>query len=264
MSGLQLVAVVLAHNEERHIGECLDSLAWTDDRLVLDDFSTDRTVEIARERGARLVQHALENFAAQRNRGLSMAGAEWVLFVDTDERVTPELAAEVRRVIAYEDDRARNGWWIPRHNYMIGHRMRGGGWYPEHQLRLLRTARARYDPARPVHEVVVLEGEAGTLENPLIHYNYDTVAQFRTKMGRYTRYEAQILHEQAVRTRPWTMVSMPLREFWRRFVTLRGYRDHVYGLLFCGLMGWYTFVTYRRLRDLRAQASPPLPPLLGG
>jgi (heptosyl)LPS beta-1,4-glucosyltransferase len=254
VSDPRVVAVVLAHNEERHLGECLDSLAWADERLVLDDFSTDRTADIARSRGARLAQHALENFAAQRNRALSMAGAEWVLFVDADERVTPALAAEVRQVMAYEGDRARNGWWIPRHNYMIGHRMRGGGWYPDHQLRLLRTGMARYDPARPVHEIVILDGPAGTLENPLIHYNYDTVVQFRDKMGRYTRYEAQMLDEQGVRLRPWTSLSMPLREFWRRFVTLGGCRDHAYGLLFCGLMAWYTFVTYRRLRQLRARA----------
>ncbi len=252
MSGARVVAVVLAHNEERHLGECLDTLAWADERLVLDDFSTDRTAEIAGDRGARLVRHALENFAAQRNRALALAGAEWVLFVDADERVTPALAAEVQRVINYAGGEARNGWWIPRHNYMIGHRMRGGGWYPDHQLRLLRATSARYDPARPVHEVVNLEGEAGSLENPLIHYNYDSVAQFREKMGRYTQYEAQILHEQGVRVRPWTIVSMPLREFWRRFVTLGGYRDHAYGLLFCGLMAWYTFLTYRRLSQLRA------------
>jgi (heptosyl)LPS beta-1,4-glucosyltransferase len=257
VSDVQVVAVVLAHNEERHLGECLDSLAWADERLVLDDFSTDRTAEIAAARGARLVQHTLENFAAQRNRALSLAGAEWVLFVDADERVTPALAAEVRQVTGYEGDRARDGWWIPRHNYMIGHRMRGGGWYPDHQLRLLRTTRARYDAARPVHEVVILEGEAGTLDNSLIHYNYDTVAQFRKKMGRYTCYEAQILDEQGVHVRPWTILSMPMREFWRRFVTLGGFRDHVYGLLFCGLMAWYTYLTYRRLAHLRAQAVPP-------
>jgi hypothetical protein len=136
---------------------------------------------------------------------------------------------------------------------MIGHRMRGGGWYPDHQLRLLERGRARYDLARPVHEVVLLDGQAGYLENVFVHYNYDTVAQFRHKMGRYTRFEAQILHEQGVGVRPWTHVSMPLREFYRRFVKLRGYQDHIYGLLFCGLMAWYTFLTYRRLRDVGAQ-----------
>jgi glycosyltransferase involved in cell wall biosynthesis len=248
---VELAAVILTRNEDGHIGDCLDSLAWVDERVVFDDLSTDRTVEIARAKGVRVLQHALENFAAQRNAALAAVEAQWILFVDADERATPALADEVRRVIRYEGDLARTGWWIPRHNYMIGHRMHGGGWYPDYQLRLLQRGRARYDPAHPVHELVILDGEAGYLKNALVHYNYDTLAEFRHKMGRYTGFEAQILHEQRARVRPWTYVSMPLREFWRRFVMLRGYQDHVYGLLFCGLMAWYTFVSYWRLRQLR-------------
>jgi glycosyltransferase involved in cell wall biosynthesis len=252
---VELAAVVLARNEERHIGACLDSLIWAGERVVVDDFSTDHTAEIAQAHGARVLQNPLESFAAQRNAALAAVEADWILFVDADERVTPALAQEVQHVIRYQDDRARAGWWIPRHNYMIGHRMRGGGWYPDHQLRLLRRDKARYDPARPVHEIVILDGEAGYLENAFIHYNYDTVAQFRRKTGHYVGLEAQILLEQGVQTRPWTCVTMPLREFWRRFVTLHGYRDHLYGLLFGGLMAWYTFVTYRRLRTLRDSDS---------
>lgn len=245
---VELAAVILTKNEERHISECLDSLSWVDELVVFDDFSSDRTVDIAQIQGARLIQHGLENFAAQRNAALSAVEADWILFVDADERVTPALSDEVRNVIRYEGDRARAGWWVPRHNYMLGHRMRGGGWYPDYQLRLLRRGKARYDPAQPVHEIVILDGESGHLENPFIHYNYSTVAQFCRKMGRYTHLEAQILHEQGTRVRPWTYLTMPLREFWRRFVTLQGYRDHIYGLLFCGLMGWYTLLTHLRLR----------------
>ena len=251
----QLAAVILTKNEEQHLGDCLSTLAWAGERIVFDSYSTDRTVEIARIAGARVVQHAFYNFASQRNAALDAVETEWVLFVDADERVTPALADEVLRVIGNEGEAARAGWWIPRHNYMIGHRMRGGGWWPDHQLRLLRRTSARYDPERPVHEVVLLDGEAGTLEHPFVHYNYDSVGQFRAKMGRYTQFEADILHEEGVRVQPWTYMTMPLREFWRRFVVLRGYRDHVFGLLFCGLMGWYTFLTYWRLKKLRASGE---------
>lgn len=247
-----LTAVVLTKNEERHIGDCLDSLDWAAERLVLDDFSIDATAEIAQARGATVIQHPFANFAEQRNAALEAAGTKWVLFVDADERVTPELASEVQRVVAYRGKDACSGWWVPRHNYMLGHRMRGGGWYPDHQLRLLLRDRARYDPDRPVHEVVMLEGREGYLQNVLIHYNYDSVAQFRQKTRRYTEFEAGILQEQGARVRARTYVSMPLREFWRRFVALAGYKDHVYGLLFCGLMAWYTFVTYRRLGKLES------------
>jgi glycosyltransferase involved in cell wall biosynthesis len=252
---VELAAVVLTRNEERHIGECLDSLAWADVQVVFDDFSTDRTVEIAEAHQAKVVQHPFQDFAAQRNAAMAAIEAQWILFVDADERGTPSLGDEVRRVINYEGDKARAGWWIPRYNYMIGHRMRGGGWYPDHQLRLLRRGKARYDPARPVHEIVMLDGKAGLLENVLIHLNYDTVAQFQRKMDRYTDFEARILHDAGLRVHPWTYISMPMREFWRRFVMLQGYRDHVYGLLFCALMAWYTFVTYWRLRRLTSNSQ---------
>jgi glycosyltransferase involved in cell wall biosynthesis len=248
---LHLAAVVLTKNEEPHIAECLDSLAWADECVVFDDLSTDRTVEIAEARGARVELHRLETFATQREAALEKVQADWILFVDADERATPELAAEVRHVIALRGIEARAGWWIPRHNYMIGHRMRGGGWYPDYQLRLLRRGKARYDPARPVHEIVKLDGEAGYLENVLIHYNYDSLAQFRLKSSRYTHLEARALHEGGTSVRPWTYGTMPLREFWRRFVTLKGYKDHVYGLVFSALMAWYTFVSYLRLRQMR-------------
>jgi (heptosyl)LPS beta-1,4-glucosyltransferase len=249
---IELAAVVLTKNEENHIGDCLDSLAWADERIVFDDFSGDDTLVIARAKGARVMSHAFRDFASQRNAALEAVEATWVLFVDADERVTPALADEVRQVIGSANDQPRAGWWIPRYNYMIGHRMRGGGWYPDRQLRLLFRGKARYDPAHPVHEIVLLDGEAGTLQNHFVHYNYDTVAQFRYKMGRYTTLEAEILYQQGIQARPWTYVTMPLREFWRRFVRLEGYRDHLYGLLFCGLMSWYTILTYWHLRELHA------------
>ena len=248
---VELAAVVLAHNNEQIIGECIDSLAWAEDRVVFDDFSTDETAPIARAHGARVIQHSFEDFAAQRNAALEAVEARWIFFVDSDERATPALAQEVLQVIRYDGEAAREGWWVPRFNYMIGHRMRGGGWYPDHQLRLLLRDRAHYDPAHPVHEIVVLDGEPGYLENELIHHNYETVGDFRRKMDQYASLEARILAEQGVRVRPWTYASMPVREFWRRFVNLRGYRDHGYGLLFCGLMSWYTLVSYQRLRALR-------------
>lgn len=245
-----LAAVVLTKDEERHVAECLDSLSWADETVVFDSFSTDRTVEIAHGLGARVLQHRFVDYAAQRNAALEIVQAKWILFLDADERVTPDLADEIRIAIELEGKDARAGWWIPRHNYMLGHRMRGGGWYPDPQLRLLRREKAQYDTAHPVHEIVVLSGEAGMLENAIIHYNYESVTEFRNKTGRYTELEARILWEQRTRVRPWTYVTMPLREFWRRFLVLKGYRDHVYGLLFCGLMSWYTFVTYWRLRRL--------------
>ena len=246
----KLVAAILTKNEARHIGHCLETLQWVDEIILEDSFSSDKTVEIAQALGARVYQNPFVNFAVARNTALANArtlGAEWILFVDADERVTPELQTEIRQV---SSSQAIAGWWVPRYNVMWGHTMRGGGWYPDYQLRLMRIEAAQYDPERQVHEIVMLDGEAGYLKEHLIHYNYDTLAQFKFKQNRYIHFEAKILKEKGIRAKPWTYITMPLREFRRRFVSLEGYKDGWVGLQVCLLMSWYMFLTYLRLRKL--------------
>jgi hypothetical protein len=128
---------------------------------------------------------------------------------------------------------------VPRWNFIVGKRVRHGGFYPDYQLRLMRIDRARYDLDRPVHEVVLLDGPSGNLQHPLIHYNYDTWAQFHAKQRRYAAYEAQILAERGIRPRPHNFILQPLREFRRRYLTLQGYRDGLHGLKLCLLLAYY-------------------------
>lgn len=233
---VELAVVILTKNEARHIGECIATLGFADRIVVSDSYSTDGTVEIAQQGGAIVLQRPFDNFASQRNAALDAVAAEWIFFVDADERIPPELAAEVRRVVV---ERPEVGWWVPRHNYIAGQRVQHGGFYPDYQLRLLRRARARYDPARPVHEVVLLDGPAGQLQNVMIHYNYDTWAQFHAKQRRYARLEGQALHARGIKPWPHKFIRQPLREFWRRYVTLQGYRDGWLGLKLAALLGYY-------------------------
>ncbi len=218
--------------------------------MLADSFSDDGTVEIAREKGAIVRSHKFVNFSVNRNLALADAtelGADWVFFIDADERATPQLGAEIRRVI---ETRPEAGWWVPRFNVMWGHTLKGGGWYPDAQLRLLKIGHAQYDPTREVHEIVQLDGSEATLTEHLTHYNYESLAHFHSKQNRYIDFEAQILHKQGIRAKAWTYFSMPAREFYRRYVTLKGYKDGWVGLELCGLMAWYMFVTYLRLRKL--------------
>ncbi len=249
---VKLAAVILTCNEERYIVDCVKSALWTDDVVVLDTCSTDRTVELAQAHGARVIGHAFENFAQIRNAALELVPAEWILFVDADERVTPELAAEISDELRAPK---ADGYWIPRHNYLFGRLTLGAGWFPDYQMRLLRRACTRYDPARKVHEVVILDGEEGYLKNVLVHYNYETLAQFREKQRRYLEYDARILYEKGVRPRPYTYLTQPLRHFWWRFVTLRGYIDGLHGLRLSALMAWYEFRKYARLHQLARAAG---------
>jgi len=243
----KLAVVVLTRNEETNIRDCLQSVCWADRLCVLDCFSTDCTVELARQVGAEVRQRPFVNFADQRDAALEMFEAEWVFFVDADERGTPELGTEVLRVIREE---TAVGWWVPRRNHIWGRWIRHAGWYPDYQLRLLRRGFARYDPTREVHEVVILEGPEAHLQNPLIHYNYRTVREFLRRQSFYADYEASTLVEQGVRPRPRNFLLQPLREFHRRYLTLEGYKDGAHGLLLSLLMAYYTFVAYWRARRM--------------
>jgi (heptosyl)LPS beta-1,4-glucosyltransferase len=236
--------VVLTLNEERNIAECLDTLTWSDGMLVLDSFSEDDTERIARDMGAEVRRREFDDYASQRNAGLSLASGEWIFFVDADERVTTELADEVRNAV---EDEALDGWWVPRKNYIFGKWIRHAGWFPDYQLRLLRRGKARYDEGRPVHELVLLDGEAGFLHNPLVHLNYSTVREFAKKQNRYTDLEVRMLRESGVRAKPWNFLLQPLRQFRWRYITLRGYKDGWRGFLLSALLGYYEFVRYWRL-----------------
>ena len=133
-------------------------------------------------------------------------------------------------------DGGYDGWWVPRRNLIFGREVRHGGWYPDYQLRLLRVGRAHYDPAREVHEVVLLDGPEGYLSCPLWHHNYRTLGQFAAKQRQYVDLEAGIRLKQGVRPKPWTYLAQPLREFWRRYVRLKGYRDGWLGLVLAALI----------------------------
>lgn len=232
-----LVAVILTRNEAKHVVDCIASVRDLADAVVVwDSGSTDGTQDLARAAGAQVIFRAFDNYAAQRQAALDAVDAQWILFVDADERVTPALADEIRSAIRHSPFA---GYWIPRRNFIVGHEMRGGGFTPDYQLRLLRRDAAHYDMGREVHEIVALDGPDGYLSEPLIHYNYANWAQFHRKQRVYARYEARILAERGIRPRPHNFVLQPLREFRRRFVTLHGYRDGMHGLWLALLLAWY-------------------------
>ena len=235
---------MLTFNEQKHIGDCLDSLAWADDRLVFDSFSADQTCEIAREHGVHVVQNKFQNYAQQRNAALAVVSSEWVFFLDADERCTPTLAEEIRTTLCAP---LTSVYSVPRHNYLFGKLSLGAGWYPDFQARLFQVGKAGFEPLREVHETAQYEGEMGYLKHELIHYNYENVEQFHRKQRKYTEYDASILFKQGVKPKPRNFVLQPLREFRRRFISLKGYRDGAHGLHLSLLMAYYNFDLYRRL-----------------
>lgn len=239
---LELTAVILTLNEASHIQACIESLQWADRIIVVDSYSQDDTVALAQSAGAEVQQNHFENYAQQRNASLQAIRTDWVFFVDADERGTPALGEEIRQVMV---NRPEMGWNIPRHNYIFGRLTRATGWFPDYQLRLFKYGHVHYE--RPVHEVAVVDGEIGYLQNPLIHYNYRDPGHFHAKQRAYSSYEASILKEAGIRPYPQNFVLQPIRQFWWRFYTLKGYTDGLHGLRLSLYMAYYEWDKYRKL-----------------
>lgn len=226
-------------------------MQWCDSVIVFDSGSTDATQAIAHAAGATVIENPFQNYAQQRNDALQAAESEWVLFVDADERSSPEQGTEIRSLL---QNPHHDGYGVPRHNYIFGKLTRHTGWFPDYQVRLLKRSAARYDPQRQVHEIVILTGgEPGTIDTPFVHYNYDSVTQFHAKQRRYVAYDAQILLEQGTRPKFYTPYTQPLRHFKWRFFDLAGYKDGLHGLHLSLLMSYYEFRKYRVLQRLLNQ-----------
>jgi glycosyltransferase involved in cell wall biosynthesis len=254
---LTTIAVcVLARDEQANLADLLPTLSWADETLVLvDDATTDDSAIVAEACADRVELHRFVSFSEFRNAALQQARSEWVFFVDADERVSPALAAEARAVVSGSvsvepTSDAPAGYWVPRLNIMFGRLIRGGGWYPDEQLRLLRRDAASYDEGVLVHEHAEVRGRTGHLAEPLLHLNYRSPRHFANKQRQYTALEARELVRQGGRPRARSLIGAPLREFIRRFITLRGWIDGPMGLVLSLAMAYYAFQRVRLARRL--------------
>ena len=243
----RISAVLISLNAQAHLRECLQSVAWCDEIVVLDSGSTDATRAICAEFGARFsVSPDWPGFGPQKNRALALAAHEWIFSLDTDEVCPPELrvaleaAARSGTCAAYE---------MPRRSSFCGHFMRHGGWWPDHVTRLFRRDRARFSDSR-VHERVIVDGAVGRLRVPLIHYTYDTMAQALEKAERYATLGAQQAFEAGKRSSP---LQAALRAGWafvRTYVIRLGFLDGGPGLALAKYNAHTTRLRYLKLWQL--------------
>ena len=246
----KLTIIALAHNEAKHLGSCFESLKSLTEQpsvetlIVLDNRADEATRTAAQAVADRVVTNTFVNFSTQRNFGLETADGEWVLYIDPDERCTPELASEIAAAMGKIEYAA---YRVPRRNIFFGHEVRHTGWSPDYQVRLLRRESCRYDESREVHEFPVVRGDTGTLKSPLIHFNYESWRQFIAKQWAYARFDAKALYAAGITARPRNMIGQPLRELKRRVVDYRGYRDGALGLALSAAMGLYRAEIYRQL-----------------
>ena len=246
-----LGCVIITKNEEANIHDCLASVAWIAERVVVDAESTDRTVELARAAGARVLVRPWPGFGPQKNYAMDEAGAEWILIVDADERIPQPLQAEIRSRI----DAWRHGdpeaYEIPRRNYFYGAWVRHAGVYPDYQIRLVRKGSARYNDV-PVHENLVVQGPVGRLIHPMDHITERRIRDHFRKFGLYTTLAAQEKGRTVRRVSAIDLIFRPLVVFTKSYLLKQGFRDGVRGLIVSGFAGMYTFVKYAKLWAMTA------------
>jgi len=239
----QLSAIVITRDEAANIGACLDSLAFCDERIVVDCGSTDATVEIANGKGARVVFHEWRGYGPQKNYALSLAAGAWVLSVDADERVTSELAAAIRAAVAAAD---ADAWEFPRLSSFCGRQMRHSGWYPDHVLRLFRRGKARFDDA-VVHERVICTGPVKRLRPPLIHHPVHKLEDALSRMDRYSTASAQALLASRRKVSFLTGIGHGLFSFLRTYVLRAGFLDGAEGFLLAVANAEGSYYRYMKL-----------------
>lgn len=236
-------AVILAKNEENNIIDCLEGLKFVDEVIVIDDESSDRTVERAKSKGAKVVKHSLErNFAKQRNFALTLAKNDWVLYVDADERVSPELAQEILKRV--QDDK-RDGYFIPREDKLFGKKIKHGELQRKKYIRLGKKDKGKWVGA--VHEEWKISGKVETLKNPIIHLPHQSLSEFISEINFYTTIRAKELFDQGARSSWYSIILYTKGKFLYTYFYKLGFLDGLSGFVLSLIMSLHSFLVRGKL-----------------
>ncbi|HDS03743.1 MAG TPA: glycosyltransferase family 2 protein [Firmicutes bacterium] len=248
---MKISALILTKNEEGNIEECLDSVAFCDEILVIDSESTDRTREIASDLGARILVNPWPGFAQQRQFGIENCLYSWILMIDADERVTPRLKNEILKLFS-EQGHFYSGYEIPRRTFAFGREMKH--MRPGRSLRLFNKEKGKMTLKRHVHEKIIVEGDVGRLKEPMLHFSYRTVEEYIDKLNHYT----SLLALQKLESDKGISIKKSYRRstgvFWHRFldkyISRGGFRDGKYGFYLSLLTGIQAMTTEFKIVDI--------------
>ena len=245
----RISVLVPCGNSARVIEDCLRSVTWADEILVVDSFSTDGTLEIARRYASRILQHEYVDSATQKNWAIPQVENDWLLIVDTDERVSDSLREEIEKIL--EEPGSFVGFKIPRLNHVWDQPLWYGGNYPDYQLRLFRKDKGKYNNRR-VHAHVLLDGHCGVIQSHFIHLGQRDVDQvIHHLLGDFTTWEAEERYRQGKRFGLSSAISRPVAAFVYRYLYLSGFRDGTAGFLMAGFWAAYVFLTYAKIWEIQ-------------
>jgi glycosyltransferase involved in cell wall biosynthesis len=244
VSGPRISAVVICRDEEDRIADCLESLAWCDEIVVVDSGSRDRTVEIARKHATRVLHHGWQGYVAQKNFALEQAGGDWVLALDADERCTPALRDAIREALAADPPLA--GYAMRRHAFYLGRWIDHGGWYPDWKLRLVRRGRARWGGVDP-HDKLLADGLTGRLDAELVHLTYRDFADHLRTVQRFSDVVSDEWVKQGRRFSLLRALLHPPAKFLECYLWKQGFRDGWPGFVIAATSAFYVLAKHVKL-----------------
>lgn len=242
----KLSVIIITYNEENNIKDCLESVKWSDEIIVVDSHSNDKTVEIAKSYTDNIIVTEDNSYSSKRNLAIDNAGCEWIMWIDADERMTENLKNEILETISSADVKF-DAYLINRKAFFINKFINHCGWYPDYGLRLFRKSTGiRFDNAR-VHEKAVFTGKTGKLHSELLHYTDLTFEHYISKLNSYTTKSALDLHEKGRKGSIIDIIFRPVFTFFKMYFLKLGLLDGYTGLVLCTLSGVHVFVKYSKL-----------------
>ena len=242
-----LSAVVITRNEEANIGRCLQSLQIADEIIVIDSGSTDRTVEIAESMGARVFSIQWTGYGPAKKEGVSKASGKWIISLDADEELSPELAREISGTVLLEME--HNGYYTRRKTNFLGRWIYHCGWYPDYVLRLFKKADGDFNDS-VVHERVVLNGRTGFLKGEILHYSYKNVERYFEKFNNYTTMGAEQAYKSGKKAGWYHIALKPPVAFIKHYIMKLGFLDGLEGFIISVFSAMAVMVKYSKLKEI--------------
>lgn len=248
-------AFIITFNEEEHIADCIKSVLFCDEVIVIDSFSTDNTVNIAKELGVKVIQRQWPGYREQKAYGLSIVSHEWVLNLDADERVDTELRSNIEKVLEEvrktgNDKFPISGYYMNRVVFYLGRWWRKGGWYPEYRLRLFRKKDVTWGGDEP-HEKPIINGKTAILAGEIQHFTYKNMDDQLARLHKFSSISAKEEHKKGTEPSLKLLILNPISRFIKFYFFKKGYREGIAGLIVAGFEGYYTFMKYAKLWEIK-------------
>ncbi|MEW5806324.1 MAG: glycosyltransferase family 2 protein [Acidobacteriota bacterium] len=247
----KISACIITFNEEENIGECLESLKWADEIIVVDSGSTDRTEEICNQAGARFFVHPFAGFRDQKNIAVEKAQNDWIISLDADERVTVELREEIIRILAESGSKEGcDGYYVPRMNYYGKKLIIHSGWYPDYKIRVWRKSRGRWD-GKNIHEKVVVDGKVGYLQGGLIHFTYRNIGDYLKRIESYSTWLARERVDSGKGFSFLNLLFCAPGRFIKSYILKLGFLDGLEGFIIGTMTSYLKFIEEIKVREIQ-------------